>query len=868
MSDTEKDFEDLEKEDFSKNGNEDYMEESIVKVSGMYKNWFLDYASYVILERAVPSLHDGLKPVQRRILHSLKELDDGRYSKVANLVGNTMKYHPHGDASINDALVQLGQKGLMIDTQGNWGNILTGDAAAAPRYIEARLSKFALEVGFNPKITEWQYSYDGRNKEPVHLPIKFPLLLAQGVEGIAVGLSTKILPHNFNELIDASIKVLRGKKATIVPDFLTGGIADCFNYNDGKRGGKIRVRAKIEKIDKATLAIREIPFGNTTTFIIDSILKANEKGKIKIKKIDDNTAEFVEILIHLAGGVSPDKTIDALYAFTNCEVSISPIACVIQDETPVFVGVSDILQRSTEDAKELFRQELTIKLEELQQQLHFASLERIFIENRIYRKIEEQESWQGVLNAINQGLKPFAKNLLRAITQDDLIKLTEIKIKRISKFDLDKAQQYIESLESSIAEIQHHLENLTKYVIGYFKNLKKKYGKEHVRKTEIRIFEDIQKQKVAIANVKLYGNFKEGFIGSSLRKEDYLLDCSDIDDLIVFCRNGSMIVTKVSAKSFVGKDIIHVSVFKKKDTRTVYNMIYKDGKSNHSFMKRFSITSITRDKEYDLTGGNKDSKVLYFTANPNGEAEVVTVHLRALQNIKKLKFDINFSQLAIKGRGVRGNLVTKSSVKRIELKKEGVSTLGAREVWFDDTVMRLNTEERGELLGRFAGNDKILIVYQSGVAELTGVELEKRFDQDLIAIEKWIPKKPLSCIYFEPNKKRFYVKRFLLENQSSPQVFIPDHQGVVLEIISTNPLPRVELVFKKEKKKTRENETIELKSFISVKGIKAQGNQLTPHEVRQINQLSSLPLDAVREQEEEIEEPKPVGQSTLDFDNE
>ena len=868
MADTENEFQDLEKEDFSENGNKEYMEESIIKVSGMYKNWFLDYASYVILERAVPSIHDGLKPVQRRITHSLKELDDGRYNKVANLVGNTMKYHPHGDASIYDALVQLGQKGLLIDTQGNWGNFLTGDGAAAARYIEARLSKFALEVGFNPKITKWQSSYDGRNKEPIHLPIKFPLLLAQGVEGIAVGLSTKILPHNFNELIDASIKVLRGKKPTIVPDFLTGGIADCSNYNDGKRGGKVRVRARIEKVDKSTLVIREIPFANTTSSIIDSILKANEKGKIKIKKIDDNTAEFVEIMVHLAGGVSPDKTIGALYAFTSCETSVSPLACVIRDEKPVFVGVSEILKRSVEDTKELFKEELTIKLEELQEQLHFASLERVFIENRIYRTIEEQESWEGVLNAIDHGLKPFLKNVLRPITKDDIIKLTEIKIKRISKFDLDKAQQHIESLQVLIAEIKHNLGHLIQYVIKYFKGLKKKYGNKHIRKTEIRAFEDIHKQKVAIANVKLYGNLKEGFIGWSLRKETYLLDCSDIDDIIVFRRNCTMMVTKVSAKSFVGKDIIHLCVFKKKDLRRVYNMIYKDGKSNHSFMKRFSITSITRDKEYVLSTGNKDSKILYFTANPNGEAEVVTAHLRAVKNIKKLKFDIDFYALAIKGRDVRGNLVTKNSVKRIELKQEGVSTLEAREIWFDDTIMRLNIETRGEPLGRFAGEDKILTVYKSGIAEIVGTELEKHFDRDLIAIEKWNPKKPISCIYFEPNKKRFYVKRFLLENQALPQRFIPDHQGVVLELISTDFSPRVELIFKKGKNKMREKEIIELRPFISVKGIKAQGNQLTPNELWQVSGLSALSEDTPYEQEEKTKKLNSSTQSTLDFDNE
>jgi len=650
------------------NIDQDNNQDTITKITGMYKDWFLDYASYVILERAVPGIDDGFKPVQRRIMQSMKDLDDGRYNKVANLVGHTMQYHPHGDASIADALVQLGQKELLIDMQGNWGNILTGDRAAASRYIEARLSKFALSVVFNPKTTEWQSSYDGRRKEPIDLPVKFPLLLAQGAEGIAVGLSTKILPHNFNELIDASIKILKGKSFTIVPDFLTGGIADVTNYNDGKRGGKVRVRAKISQQDKTTLIINEVPFGTTTSTLIDSILKANDKGKIKIKRIEDNTAKNVEILIYLHSGISPDKTIDALYAFSNCEMSISPLCCIIQNNKPVFIGVSDILKYSTDHTIDLLKKELEIQLKELEEQWHFSSLERIFIENRIYRDIEEEETWKGVIAAIDMGLKPFIKHLKRAITEEDIIRLTEIKIKKISKFDIDKAKQHIKSLEGKIAEVKHHLDHIIEYTVAYFKDLKTKYGKGRERKTDIRLFEDIVATKVVMRNAKLYVNRVEGFIGTTLKKDEFVSECADIDDVIVFRNDGKMIVTKVDSKTFVGKNIIHVAVFKKKDKRTVYNMIYKDGKSNATFMKRFSVISITRDKEYDLTAGNKNSKLLYFTANPNGEAEIVTVNLRAVGSIKKLKWDINFADLAIKGRASRGNTVTKYTVKRIELK--------------------------------------------------------------------------------------------------------------------------------------------------------------------------------------------------------
>uniref|UniRef100_UPI003F6B4BE7 DNA gyrase/topoisomerase IV subunit A n=1 Tax=Polaribacter sp. TaxID=1920175 RepID=UPI003F6B4BE7 len=707
-------------------------EETITKVTGMYKEWFLDYASYVILERAVPSLEDGLKPVQRRIMHSMKDLDDGRYNKVANIVGHTMQYHPHGDASIADAMVQIGQKELLIDMQGNWGNILTGDRAAASRYIEARLSKFALDVVFNPKTTEWKLSYDGRRKEPIDLPVKFPLLLAQGAEGIAVGLSTKILPHNFIELIDASIKYLKGRSFKIVPDFLTGGIADFTNYNDGKRGGKVRIRAKISQLDKKTLVINEIPFSTTTQSLIDSILKANDKGKIKIKKIEDNTAAEVEILVHLPPNVSPDKSIDALYAFTNCETSISPLCCTIEDNKPVFLGVSELLKHSTDLTVELLKKELEIQLNELEEQWHFSSLERIFIENRIYRDIEEEETWEGVIAAIDKGLQPHIKHLKRAVTEEDIVRLTEIRIKKISKFDIDKAKQFIESLEDKIAVVKNHLENLIEFAIDYFKNLKEKYGKGKERKTEIRIFDDIVASKVAMNNAKLYVNRAEGFIGTSLKRDEFVTDCSDIDDIIIFRKDGGMMVTKVDSKTFVGKDIIHVAVFKKKDKRTVYNMMYRDGKSGPSYMKRFNVTSVTRDKEYNLANGKKGSIVHYFTANPNGEAEVVTINLRSVGSVKKLKWDIDFADLAVKGRGVRGNTITKYAIKKVEFKEAGVSTLKPRKIWFDDAVQRLNVDNRGELLGEFRAEDKLLIITQSGKAKAVKPDLAMHFEDDMI----------------------------------------------------------------------------------------------------------------------------------------
>ncbi|RFN58318.1 DNA gyrase/topoisomerase IV subunit A [Marixanthomonas ophiurae] len=822
--------------------------ETITKVTGMYRDWFLDYASYVILERAVPAIEDGFKPVQRRIMHSMKDLDDGRYNKVANIVGHTMQYHPHGDASIADAMVQIGQKDLLIDTQGNWGNILTGDRAAASRYIEARLSKFALDVVYNPKITGWQASYDGRKKEPINLPVMFPLLLAQGAEGIAVGLSTKVLPHNFIELIDASIKHLQGKRFQLVPDFPTGGIMDATDYKDGVRGGKIRSRAKISQYDKNILVITEIPYATTTSSLIDSILKANEKGKIKVKKIEDNTAAEVEILVHIPSGISPDKTIDALYAFTSCENSVSPLGCVIEDNKPLFVGVSEMLRRSTDRTVELLKSELEIKLDEYEEQWHFASLERIFIENRIYRDIEEEETWEGVIKAIDEGLKPHITHLKRAITEEDIVRLTEIRIKRISKFDIDKAQQKIDALEDNIAEVKHHLKNLIEYAIDYFKRLKKDYGEGKERKTEIRVFEDIEATKVVIRNTKLYVNREEGFIGTSLRRDEYVTDCSDIDDIIVFTEEGKMMVTKVDTKTFIGKNIIHVAVYKKKDKRRIYNMIYRDGKNGTTYVKRFSVTSMTRDRDYDLTQGTKGSKVLYFTANPNGEAEVVTILLRQKGNIKKLKFDLDFADQNVKGRNSKGNIVTKYPVKRVELKEKGLSTLKPRKIWFDETVKRLNMDDRGELLGQFRSEDRLLIVNQDGTVKTAVPELTLRFDDDMIVLEKWEPKKPLSAIYWDGEKELFYVKRFLVENPDKEEVIISDHPKSYLEKIFTEYRPMAEVVFVKQRGKEREdNLELNLEEFIAVKGITALGNQLTKEKVLEINTLDALPYDPPKE---------------------
>lgn len=821
--------------------------DTLIKVTGMYKDWFLDYASYVILERAVPAISDGLKPVQRRILHSMKDLDDGRYNKVANIVGHTMQYHPHGDASIADAMVQIGQKDLMIDMQGNWGNILTGDRAAASRYIEARLSKFALEVVFSPKVTNWQLSYDGRKKEPVNLPVKFPLLLAQGAEGIAVGLSTKILPHNFNELIQASIAYLKGKKFTLLPDFQTGGIIDVQNYNDGMRGGKVRVRAKISAQDKSTLVITEIPFSTTTSSLIESILKANEKGKIRIKKIEDNTAANVEILIHLPAGISPDKTIDALYAFTACETSISPLGCVIVDHKPHFIGVSDMLRISTDSTVHTLKKELEVKLNELENQWHFASLERIFIENKVYRLIEDQETWEGVLTAIDEGLKPFVKVLKRPVVEDDLVRLTEIKIKRISKFDIDKAQQRIDALEGEIKEVRNNLDNLIEYAIDYFTHLKKEYGKDKDRLSEIRVFDDVDATKVVVRNLKLYVNKEEGFIGTSLKKNEYVCDCADIDDIIVFTKSGIMQVVKVDSKVFIEKDIIYAAVFKKKDLRTIYNLVYKDGKGGTSYIKRFAVTGVTRDKPYNLTQGKPGSEILYFSANPNGEAETITVLLRNTGTVKKLKWELDFADLQIKGRGVKGNIVSKYNILRVELKEKGVSTLKPRKIWFDLTVQKLNVDDRGNLLGAFRGDDKLLLVDEKGVAKTVVPDLSLHFDIIPLIMERWVQERPITAVYFDSEKDRYFIKRFLIENKNKEDNFIGDNAKLIF--VSSEWRPVIELVFVKPRGgDPLPNKSINVEDFISVKGFKAIGNQLTTTKIKEVILSDSLPYEEPKEE--------------------
>jgi topoisomerase-4 subunit A len=818
-------------------------EDVITKVTGMYKDWFLDYASYVILERAVPAIEDGFKPVQRRIMHSLKELDDGRYNKVANVVGHTMQYHPHGDASIGDAMVQIGQKDLLIDCQGNWGNILTGDGAAASRYIEARLSKFALEVLYSPKITDWGVSYDGRRAEPNNLPVKFPLLLAQGAEGIAVGLSTKVLPHNFNELIDASIKILKGKPFTLYPDFMTQGIADVSNYNDGLRGGRVRVRAKIAQLDKNTLVITQIPFSTNTTTLIDSILKANDKGKIKIKKIEDNTAADVEILIHLFPGVSPDKTIDALFAFTACETSVAPLGCVIEDNKPLFIGVSQMLKISTHRTVDLLRQELEIQLEELKNKWHFSTLEKIFIREEMYIDFKLYSDRESLYKYLYDRFEPFKKSFVREINDEDLQRLTQIPMIRITRFDSDKADDFIAKLEEEMKEVEHNLENLTDFAIAYFTKLKEKYGKGRERQTELRVFDNVEATKVVLRNTKLYVNREEGFVGTSLKKDEYVTDCSDIDDVIVFLRDGKMLVTKVDAKTFVGKDIIHVAIFDKSDKRTIYNMIYRDGKSGPSYIKRFNVSGVTRDKPYDLTNETAGSQVVYFSHNPNGEAEVITILLRQVGTIKKLKFDIDFAKLAIKGRASKGNLVTKYPIKKIELKEKGISTLLPRKVWFDDTVKRLNVDARGELLGEFKPSDKILIISQSGKLKVIIPELSTHFDEDMIVLEKWKPKKPISAIYYDGEKERYFLKRFLVENEGKEESFITDHPNSQLEIVSTDYRPVAQLVFAKVKGVQKEDLHIDVEDFIAVKGFKALGNQLTADKLKQVNLLDPLPYE-------------------------
>jgi len=815
---------------------------ALVKVTGMYQDWFLDYASYVILERAIPSIVDGLKPVQRRILHAMKELDDGRYNKVANIVGHTMQYHPHGDASISDAMVQIGQKELLIDMQGNWGNIYTGDRAAASRYIEARLSKFALEVVYSPKVTAWQLSYDGRKKEPIHLPVKFPLLLAQGAEGIAVGLSTKILPHNFNELLKASVQYLKGRSFKLYPDFQTGGIVDVQNYNDGQRGGKVRVRAKINRLDKSTLVITEIPYGTNTSSLIDSILKANDKGKIKIKRIEDNTAAEVEILIHLPPGTSPDKTIDALYAFTACESSISTIGCVINEDKPQFIGVSDMLKISTDNTVQLLKSELEVQLEELEDQWHFASLERIFIENRIYRDIEEETTWEGVLKAIDKGLQSHIGILKRPLTEEDIVRLTEIRIKRISKFDIDKADQKIKALEGDIAEVNNNLKHLIEYAIRYFEHLVKTYGQDKERKTEIRIFDDVDAKKVVVRNQKLYVNREEGFVGTGLRKDEYICDCSDIDDIIVFTLDGKMQVVRVDTKVFIGKDIIHAAVFKKKDKRTIYNMIYRDGKNGPSYIKRFPVTGITRDKPYDLTNGSSGSTVLYFSANPNGEAEVVQVLLRNNGKIKKLKWELDFADLQIKGRAVKGNIVSKYTVRKIELKEKGVSTLKPRKIWYDTTIRRLNIDSRGELIGAFKGDDKLLIINSKAEIRAVAPDLNMHFEDEMLILQQWIPEQPITAVYFDPDKKRYFLKRFLVETENKTEEFIKENGELLFVCTDWRPVLTIDFVKPQGKPELPPME-VKVEEFIAVKGIKALGNQLTAKRIKNIELKEALPYD-------------------------
>ncbi len=812
---------------------------SVTALSGMYQDWFLDYASYVILERAVPDLYDGLKPVQRRILHSMKRMDDGRFNKVANIIGHTMQFHPHGDASIGDALVQLGQKDLLVDTQGNWGNILTGDGAAAPRYIEARLSKFALDVVFNPKTTEWKQSYDGRNKEPVTLPVKFPLLLAMGVEGIAVGLASKILPHNFLELIDASINYLQGKEFEIYPDFPTGGFIDVSKYNDGQRGGVVKVRARIEKIDKKSLVITEIPYGKTTTTLIESIIKANDKGKIKIRKIDDNTSANVEIQIHLMPGVSPDKTIDALYALTDCEYSISPNTCVISGSKPSFMGVSEILKNSVDRTVQLLKSELEIRKNELLEEWHMSSLEKIFIEERIYRDIEDCETWESVLKTIEDGLKPFRKKLLREITKEDIIQLTEIKIKRISKYDVKKADEHIRGLESELEEVKNHLNNIIPYTINYFKQIRKKFGKGKERKTEIRNFDTIQAAKVVASNARLYINYKEGFVGTGLKKDEFVCECSDIDDIIVVRRDGGYLITRVADKVFVGNDILYAHVFLKNDERTIYNIVYLDGKDGPLLAKRCAITGLTRDKEYNLTRGTPGSRIMYFSANPNGEAEVIKVYHKPKARLKKLVFEFDFGQLAIKGKSSMGNILTKNAVHKIALKEKGLSTLGGRKIWFDDAVFRLNVDGRGMYLGEFAGDDRILVITKNGYFRHTGFDLSNHFEDNILIIEKYNPGKVYSAVYYDAEQKFHYVKRFMIEESEKPQVFISEHPESRLISITEVEYPRFEIRFG-GKHKNRDNEIIEVAEFIGVKSYKAKGRRLTNYMVDNVLEIEPV----------------------------
>ena len=820
-------------------------ESTISHLPGMYREWFLDYASYVILERAVPHVNDGLKPVQRRILHSMRRMDDGRYNKVANIIGNTMQFHPHGDASIGDALVALGQKDLLIDCQGNWGNVFTGDGAAAPRYIEARLTKFAQEVVFNPKTTNWKLSYDGRNNEPVTLPVKFPLLLTQGVEGIAVGLASKLLPHNFNELIDASIAILKDEPFEILPDFHTGGMMDASRYNDGLRGGAVKVRAKISKIDSKSLMISDIPFGKNTTSLIESILKANDKGKIKIKKIDDNTAENVEILIYLPTGASPDKTIDALYAFTDCEVSISPNACVIRDNKPHFIGVSAILRENTENTVKLLTRELEIRKGELEDSWHMSSLERIFIENRIYNRIEDCETWEAIIQTIDHGLEPFKPSLRREVIRDDIAKLTEIKIKRISKFDAKKADEYIATIEEEMEQIAYHLANIIPYSIDYYKRIKKQFGKNFPRKTEIRSFASIEASKVVVKNEKLYINREDGFIGTSLRKDEYVCDCSDIDDAIIFYKDGKYLITKVSDKAFVGKNIIHITVFKKSDKRTIYNAVYRDGKEGNVYMKRFAVTGITRDKEYHITKETPGSKLMYFSANPNGESEILKVVLRPKARIRNLVFDVNLGDLAIKGRAAMGNILTKYEVKTIALKKKGESTLGGRKIWFEHETLRLNADSRGQFLGEFHGGDQVLVITKEGSYYLTSFDLSNHYDDNILIIEKYRNDIVWSAVYFDADQDYYYIKRFQFEASNKPQSFIGENTKSRLVKIMHVDYPRLEVKFGGDDK-LREKLIVEVAEFIGIKSFKARGKRLTTFQISKILELEPLVKDELK----------------------
>ena len=817
----------------------------IIYLSSMYQSWFLDYASYVILERAVPYVNDGLKPVQRRILHAMRQMDDGRYTKVANIIGQTMMYHPHGDASIGDALVQLGQKELLIDAQGNWGNILTGDGAAAPRYIEARLSKFALEVLFNPKTTKWQLSYDSRNREPVTLPVKFPLLLAQGVEGIAVGLASKILPHNFIELLDACIAYLNHEEFELFPDFLTGGYIDVLKYNDGLRGGAVKIRAKIEKIDNKTLVITEIPFGRTTSSLIESIVKANEKGKIKVKKIDDNTSANVEIQIHLMPGISSDKTIDALYAFTDCEVSVSPNACIVEDDKPRFITVTEILKKSVDKTLELLNLELEIQKGELEEQWHFASLEQIFIDQRIYKDkaFEDSGNIDQAIDHIDKRLIPWKPKFRREIVREDILKLLEIRMGRILKFNTEKANEIITGIEDHIAEVEANIQNLIPYTISWYEHLKSKYAKGRGRKTEIRSFENIEAAKVIVANEKLYLDREEGFIGTGLKKAEYLCDCSDIDDIIVFRRDGSYFVTKVSEKAFIGKNPIHVAIFEKNDNRTIYNLVYRDGKAGATYMKRFSVTGVTRDKEYNMTMGTDGSRILYFSANPNGEAEVLRILFKPKPKLKKLVDEIDMAQLAIKGRQSMGNLVTKNEVHKVTLKEKGISTLGGRKIWFDEDVLRLNADGRGKFLGEFTGDEKILVIDKDGGYQVYSYDLENHFEKNILSIEKFRPDRIASVVYFDAEQNFYYLKRFAIEvNGGKPCSFIGEHPENKLISITWVTFPRLEIEFGGDKN-NRENEIIEVAEFIGVKSFKAKGKRLSSYEVSNIKELEPVIRD-------------------------